>query len=99
MASIVEQILSEVQTLPLAEKKEVLDFVEFLRRKGAQKGTAKENKRKELLSGQALLEFLKKEGLMSELPDLDIDDEPELEPFPYKGKPLSEIILENRGPK
>jgi hypothetical protein len=90
--TLVEQVINEVRTLPEQELGKILDFVISIKRENVRKGTKPPR-------GRELLEYLKQEGLISEFPSLEEDDEPEFEPIPYKGKPVSETIIENRGTK
>jgi len=86
-------MMKAAQRLPEDQLREVLNFIESLKCKTAHKTASQPP------SGKALLELLLKEGLIEELPDLEAEEEPELLPISYTGKPFSETIIEDRGPK
>jgi hypothetical protein len=93
MSSLLAQVVEVAQTLPEEQLKEALGFITSLKSKTCHKSSSQPP------SGLELLEFLRQEGLIEGFPDLEAEDEPELDPIPYTGKPLSEIIIEERGPK
>jgi hypothetical protein len=93
MSTLLTQVIEAVQTLPNVQLREVLDFIESLKHKSARKTSSRPP------SGKELLELLRQEGVIEELPDLEAEDEPELPPISYTGQPFSETIIEERGPK
>ena len=93
MSTLLTQVIEAAKTLPEEQLREVSKFISALKSQATQKNVSKPP------SGRELLEILRQEGLIEEFPDLEAADEPELPPIPYTGKPLSEIIIEDRGPK
>jgi hypothetical protein len=90
---LLAQVIEAAQTLPEEQLKEVLDFVGYLKKKATCQYSTQP------ISERTLLELLQLEGLIDELPNLEAEDEPELDAISYTGKPLSEIIIEEREPK
>ena len=93
MPTLLTQVLEAAQTLPEGQLRELLDFIESIKNQTTHKDLSQPP------SGKELLEFLQQEGLIEEFPDLEAEDEPELPPISYTGKPFSETIIEDRGPK
>jgi len=89
MATLVEKIVAEVSTLPHELQKEVLNYVEYLK-----------SKIPEQTKEQRFFSLLIEQGLIDEIPSEEEESEDEdFEPILIQGKPLSETIIENRGPK
>lgn len=90
MATLIEQIVAEVSTLPNELQKEVLNYVEYLK-----------NKIPEPAKEQRFFSLLIEQGLIDEIPseEEESEDDEDFEPILIQGKPLSETIIENRGPK
>ena len=89
MATLVEKIVAEVSTLPHELQKEVLHYVEYLKRKIP-----------EPTKEQKFFSLLLEQGLIDEIPSDEEELEDEVfEPILIQGQPLSETIIENRGPK
>ena len=93
MSPLLERVIKAARALPENQLGEVLKFVSDLKRKGVDNTTS------QAPSQKTLLEISQQEGLIDEFPNLDLEEEPDLDPIPYTGKPLSEIIIEDRGPK
>jgi hypothetical protein len=90
MSTLLTQVVEATKTLPEAHLRKVLEFVIELKGKTIQETTSQS------VNNLTLLERLLQAGLIDELPDLEATNEPELEPISYTGKPLSEIIIEER---
>ncbi|MBM3235510.1 DUF2281 domain-containing protein [Candidatus Poribacteria bacterium] len=90
MATLIERIVAEVSTLPNELQKEVLNYVEYLK-----------NKIPEPTKEQRFLSLLIEQGLIDEIPSEaeESENDEDFEPILIQGKPLSETIIENRGPK
>jgi len=89
MATLVEKIVAEVSTLPHKLQKEVLNYVEYLK-----------SKIPEPTKEQGFFSLLLEQGLIDDIPssEEELVDE-DFEPILIQGEPLSETIIENRGPK
>ena len=89
MAALIEKIVAEVSTLPHELQKEVLSYVEYLK-----------NEIPEPTKEQNFFFLLLKRGLIDEIPSEEGESENEdFEPILIQGEPLSETIIENRGPR
>jgi hypothetical protein len=87
-----EKVIEEVKTLTQEEQLQVRELIDSLLENPAEA--------QELLSPEDLLERrLLERGVISEIPkrNFDPDTYKEFEPVEVKGKPLSEIIIEERG--
>ena len=93
MATLLTQVIEAAKTLPEEQLREVSNFIKSLKSQTVHKDLSQPP------SGKGLLEILQHEGLIEEFPDLEAEDEPELDPISYTGKPFSETIIEDRGPK
>ena len=89
MATLVEKIVAEVSTFPRELQKEVLSYVEYLK-----------SKIPEPTKEQRFFSLLLEQGLIDEVPseEEELGDE-YFEPILIQREPLSETIIENRGPK
>lgn len=80
-----QEIINEIQKLPPAQKKEVIDSIS-------------EDAKKSKVTEEEFLQVLYAEGIIGNLPDLgkytDADDD--FEPIEILGKPTSEIVIEER---
>ena len=84
-----QEIIKTVQNLPISEQEKVLEALQGSLQQKTTLPTA--------LSEDDVEELLLAEGIISEIPERLLDDEEETyEPISANGKPLSEIILENR---
>ena len=89
MATLVEKIVAGVSTLPHILQKEVLSYVEYLK-----------SKIPEQTNEQRFFSLLIEQGLIDEIPSEEEESEDEdFDSILIQGKPLSETIIENRGPK
>ena len=89
MATLVEKIVAGVSTLPHILQKEVLSYVEYLK-----------SKIPEQTKEQRFFSLLIEQGLIDEIPSEEEESEDEdFDSILIQGKPLSETIIENRGPK
>jgi len=93
MSTLLTQVIEAAKTLPEEQLREVSNFIKSLKNQTVDKNISQPP------SGKKLLEILQHEGLIEEFPDLEAEDEPELDPISYTGKPFSETIIEDRGPK
>jgi hypothetical protein len=93
MSTLIKQVIKAGKTLPEEQLREVSNFIKSLKNQTVHKNLSQPP------SGRELLEILQHEGLIEEFPDLEAEDEPELDPISYTGKPFSETIIEDRGPK
>lgn len=86
----VQEIINTVQRLPLTEQEKVLEALQnSLQRKAALPMAA--------INEDEVEKLLLAKGVISEIPARLPDGEEETyKPITVKGKPLSEIILENR---
>lgn len=78
-----QEIINEIQKLPLIEKRKVLDVLQ------------KEAKN---LSEEEIQKVLYSQGVIGNLPNLDsyTDEDDDFEPIEFEGKPISETIIEER---
>jgi hypothetical protein len=85
----VQEILSEIQQLPVLEQKQLLE--ELSR-------SLEEEQEKPVISEQEFLQMLYAEGVIGNIPDLNSysDEDDDFEPVEVEGKPTSEIIIEER---
>jgi len=88
MATLVEKIVAEVSTLPHVLQKEVLSYVEYLK-----------SKIPEQTKEQRFFSLLIEQGLIDEIPSEEESENEDFESILIQRKPLSETIIENRGPK
>ena len=93
MSTLLKQVIEAAKALPEEQLKEVSSFIKSLKSQNVHKNLSQPPSSKELL------EILLHEGLIEEFPDLEPEDEPELDSISYTGKPFSETIIEDRGPK
>ena len=93
MSTLITQVIEAAKTLPEKQLREVSNFIKSLKSQTVHKS------RSQPPSGKELLEILQYEGLIEEFPDLEAKDGPELDPISYTGKPFSETIIDDRGPK
>ena len=93
MRTLLTKVIEEAKTLPEEQLKEVSKFIKSLKNQKGYKSLS------QFSSSIDLLKIMLNEGLIEELPDFDAEDEPELGPISYTGKPFSETIIEDRGPK
>ncbi len=83
------QIISEIEKLPLIEQEHLLKNLTVqieLERKSSKKEKAESKVEKELLA----------RGILKEIPVGLSDEEEAFEPIEVKGKPTSEMIIEER---
>lgn len=84
-----QEIIKTVQNLPISEQEQVL--------KALQRNLQRKAEPRSAVSEDEVEKLLLTEGIISEIPNRLFDDEAETyDPISVKGKPLSEIILENR---
>jgi hypothetical protein len=84
-----QEIIKNVQRLPVSEQEKVLEAL--------QGSLQRKTKLRPAVSEDDVEKLLLAEGIISEIPERLPDDEEETyEPITVKGKPVSEIILENR---
>ncbi len=80
-----QEIIKEIQKLPPAQKKEVIDSIS-------------ENAKESKVTEEEFLQILYTEGVIGNLPDLEnySDADDDFEPIEILGKPTSEIVIEER---
>ena len=95
MSTLITQVIEAAKTLPEKQLREVSNFIKSLKSQTVLKS------RSQPPSGKELLEILQRAGLIEEFPDLEAEDEPEpeLDHVSYTGKPFSQTIIDDRGPK
>jgi hypothetical protein len=79
-----QEIINEIQKLPPAQKKEIIDSV------------SQDN---QTMSEDEFEQLLFAEGIIGNIPNLDeyTDEDEDFEPIKISGKPTSEIVIEDRG--
>lgn len=83
-----QEIIREAQRLPLNARRKIIDTLSQTLEKG---------EKKKPLSEAEIAQMMLAEGVISEIPEgWDKPDGEDFEPIEIKGKPLSEIILEDR---
>lgn len=86
----VEKIIEEVKSLTVEEQQAVKELINSLLEAQAEESTE--------LSPRDLLERrMLERGAISEIPSRDASRYEDFEPVEVKGKPLSEIIIQERG--
>lgn len=80
-----QEIINEIQKLPPAQKKEVIDSIS-------------EDAGKSPMTEEEFLQILYAEGVIGNLPNLEkyTDKDDDFEPIEILGKPTSEIVIEER---
>jgi len=82
-----QEIIREVQMLPANAQREILDTLSQ---------NVKQSEKQPLTEAE-IAQLMLAEGIISEIPEgWDKPDGEDFEPIEIKGKPLSEIILEDR---
>ncbi len=83
-----QEIVTEIQKLPTAQKKEIIDLI-----------SGESQKQKPQVTEEEFLQMLYAEGIIGNIPNFDdyTDEDDDFEPIDFKGKPTSEIIIEERG--
>ena len=81
-----QEIITEIQKLPPAQKQEVLDSI------------TDEQPKKPQVTEEEFLQMLLAEGIIGNIPNFEdyTDEDDDFEPLEIKGKPTSEIIIEER---
>ena len=85
-----QEIIDEIQKLPLQDQKEIKDLIGSDAPNGGSKTAMTE---------QEFLRMTYANGIIGNIPDQSAlpDEDDDLEPIEIKGKPTSEIIIEDRG--
>ena len=79
-----QEIISEIQKLPFAERKKILSSLQ--------------DESVETMSEEEVQKILFTEGVIGNLPDLSAytDDDDDFEPIEIEGEPVSETIIKER---
>lgn len=93
MPTLLKLVIEAAKMLPEEQLEEVSSFIKFLKSQNVHRNLL------QIPNSEELLEILLHEGLIEELPNFELEDESELDPISYTGKPFSETIIEDRGPK
>ena len=93
MSTLFSKVIEAARTLSEEQLREVSNFITSLKNQAIHRDLSMPP------NGKELLEIMQHKGLIEELPDLETEDEPELDLISYTGKPFSETIIEDRGPK
>lgn len=80
-----QEIIKEINNLPLAQKRQVLD-------------SFADETDKPLVTEEEFLQILLAEGIISEIPNFEnyTDEDDDFEPIEVEGEPISEIIIRDR---